>query len=83
MPVIEKIDNSINWRYPYNIDLWYPNDDIFNIEVNYEDHITIENIEKNHANNRLTSYGMGSLKDLQPIILMIFKGKSNPLGKFF
>ena len=83
MPVIEKINNSINWLYPYNIDSWFPNDDIFDIEVNYKDHITIENIEKNHANNRLTSYGMGSLKDLEPIIRMIINGRPNPLGKFF
>jgi len=61
-PVIKKIDHSIKTR----------NDDIFNIEVNYEDHITIENIEKNHAKNQLTSYGMGSVKNLEPFIDMIF-----------
>jgi len=62
MPVINKISHSIFTR----------NDDIFNIEVNYEDHITIKNIEKNHAKNQLTSYGMGSVKDLEPFIDMIF-----------
>ena len=51
-PVIKKIDHSIKTR----------NDDIFNIEVNYEDHITIENIEKNHAKNQLTSYGMDTIE---------------------
>ena len=70
-PVIKKIDHSIKTR----------NDDIFNIEVNYEDHITIENIEKNHAKNQLTTYGMGSVKNLEPFIDMIFI-YPNPLGKF-
>jgi hypothetical protein len=71
MPVMNKISHSIFTR----------NDDIFNIEVNYEDHITIKNIEKNHAKNQLTSYGMGSVKDLEPFIDMIFI-YPNPLGKF-
>ena len=72
MPVINKLSHSIFTRI----------DDIFNIEVNYEDHITIKNIEKNHAKNQLTSYGMGSVKDLEPFIDMIFI-YPNPLGKFF